>query len=54
MVHQILVLSCKAIGNYLRQEKQTVIADFNLSTNEVLVFENDSIEFVLKTKLRDL
>lgn len=42
------------IGHYLKHEKQSVIADFNISTNEVLIFERDTVEFVLKSKLRDL
>ncbi len=53
-MHQILVLTCKVIGYYLKHEKLSVVADFNLSTNEILVFENESVDFVLKSKLRDL
>ena len=43
LVHQILVLTGRAIGHYLKTEKRPVSLDLGLSTNEVVLFENESI-----------
>ncbi len=51
--HQILVLTGRAIGHYLKVEKRPVALDFCLTTNEVLVFENESIVFIDKIQLRE-
>ena len=52
-VHQILILTGRAIGHYLKTDKRPVSLDFGLSTNEVLLFENESIQLIEKQLLRD-
>jgi|CryBogDrversion2_11_1035321.scaffolds.fasta_scaffold109280_1 hypothetical protein len=46
-------MTAKAIGHYLKTEKRSVSLDLGLSTNEVILFENDNVLFVEKSKLRD-
>jgi len=43
LVHQILELTGRAIGYFLKTEKRPVSLDLGLSTNEVVLFENESI-----------
>jgi len=53
-VYCILQQSVKAIGHFLRYEKRAVILDLGLSSNEVLMIQNDSFVLTDKSKLRDL
>jgi len=48
-------LSCtaKAIGYHLRVEAQSVLLDFELTSNEVLLFDNEQCAFADKSKIRD-
>jgi hypothetical protein len=46
-------MTAKAIGHYLKVEKRSVSLDLSLSTNEVILFENENVLFVEKSKLRD-
>jgi len=41
VVNQILSCTAKAIGYHLRVESQSVLLDFELSTNEVLLFDKE-------------
>jgi len=52
-VNQILIFTAKAIGHHLRTEKQAVLLDLDLSSNEVLLFDRELCAFVEKSKLRD-
>lgn len=52
-VAAVLAQTAKAIGHFTRNEKQTVVADFGLINNEVLVFDRQSCVFIDKSKLRD-
>jgi len=45
---------CKAIGHYLRNENKTVILDLGLQNNEVLLFEESTVYFVGKEKIKDM
>ena len=50
----VLAQTCKAIGFYLSKEGLPVALDLGLSTNELLLFDSERVEFVHKGKLRDL
>ena len=52
-IHQILVLTGRAIGHHLKTEKRPVSLDLGLSTNEVVLFETDSVQLIEKQLLRD-
>jgi len=45
---------CKAIGHYLRNENKTVILDLGLQNNEVLLFEESTVYFVGKDRIKDM
>ncbi len=47
----IMLLTCKTIGLYLKTD--TVACDFDINTNEILVFKKDSIEFTDKSKFNE-
>jgi len=46
LVQQVLQQTCKAIGHYLKTEGLPVAMDFGLTTNELLLFDNERVEFV--------
>ena len=50
----ILQQSVKAIGYFLRQERKSVILDIGLTSNEVLMIQNEYFVLTDKAKLRDL
>ncbi len=51
--HLIITFINKAIGYFSRQEKRSVILDFGLNTNEVIMLDGENFIFSDKTKLRD-
>jgi hypothetical protein len=51
--HSIITFINKAIGYFSRQEKRSVILDFGLNTNEVIMLEGEKFIFSDKAKLRD-
>ena len=53
-VQQIIAQTCKAIGHYVKQENLPVGLDLSLTTNELLLFDSERVEFVQKGKVRDL
>ena len=52
-VNQILNSTAKVIGHFIRTEGLSVILDFHLSSNEVLLFEKEQCNFIDKVKLRE-
>ena len=52
-MHHILLQTAKAIGNCIK-DGLSVVADFNLITNEIMLFVKESVTFQEKGKLRDL
>lgn len=53
-MREVINQTCKAIGHFLRIENLPVAVDFGLTTNELLLFDSERVEFIAKGKLRDL